>query len=91
MADALTFHDEDETTETRVFIRHMDNFFDCLNVRNHEEGVKKRKPWREAYFHSWDERFKVSIVSSVMSRTSFFSFSGSKVPFSSTWMTGKLK
>ena len=43
MADALTFHDDDETTETRVFNRHVDCFFDCLNVRNHEEGVKKRK------------------------------------------------
>lgn len=59
VADALTFYNDDETTETRVFIRHIDNFFDCLNVRSHLEGVKKRKPWREAYTHSWDERFKV--------------------------------
>ena len=84
MADALTYYDEDETTETRVFIRHMDSFFDCLNVRSHEEGVKKRKPWREAYFHSWDERFKVAKIHCMYHILLFFMlFSGSKILFSS--------
>lgn len=59
VADALTFHNDDATTETRVFIRLIDNFFDCLNVRSHVEGVAKRKPWRMAYTTIRDERFKV--------------------------------
>lgn len=59
VADALTFYNEEDTMETRVFIRHMDYFFDCLNVRNDTEGIKKRKPQREAYIHPWDARFKV--------------------------------
>ena len=60
VADALTFHNDDETTETRVFIRHVDDFFDCLNVRSNLDGIMKRKPWREAYTKPWDERFKVA-------------------------------
>lgn len=59
VADALTFYDDANTTETRVFIRMMDSFFDCLNVKNDTEGIKKRKPMREAYTNFQDERFKV--------------------------------
>ncbi|CAG2221682.1 unnamed protein product [Mytilus edulis] len=33
----------DRTSATTEFIRHMDNFFDCLNVRNLNEGHQKRK------------------------------------------------
>lgn len=61
VADALTYANDDTTTETRVFIRLIDKFFDCLNVRSHLEGFKKRKPSRLAYVHSSDERFKVDI------------------------------
>ena len=61
VADALTFHDDDATTETRKFIRLMDDFFDCLNVRNDTEGIQKKKPMREAYVHFWDSRFKVCL------------------------------
>ena len=38
VADALTYEDRDETVETRQFIRLMDMFFDCLNVRNPLKG-----------------------------------------------------
>ena len=61
MADALTYANDDATIETRVFIRLIDTFFDCLNVRSHLEGFKKRKQSRLAYVHSSDERFKVDI------------------------------
>lgn len=61
VADALTYYDKDETTETRLFIRLMDQFFDCLNVKCNLEGVKKRKPWRKAYTSPRDERFKVML------------------------------
>lgn len=59
MADALTYHDNDDTTETRVLIRLVDKFFDCLNVKNNLEAIKKRKDNRRAYTSSHDERFKV--------------------------------
>ena len=59
MADALTYQDDDETTETRVFVRMIDKFFDCLNVKSHLEAVKKRKDNRKAYTSSGDQRFKV--------------------------------
>ena len=59
MADALTFYDQDETTETRVFIRMVDQFFDCMNVRSKLEGKLRRKDQRLPYTSSNDHRFKV--------------------------------
>lgn len=59
VADALTYEDNNETTETRVFIRLVDEFFDCLNGRNVLEGTMKRKPARLPYYRPNDERFKV--------------------------------
>ena len=59
VADALTYYDKDWTTETRLFIRLVDQFFDCLNVKRHLDGVMKRKPFRKAYTQTNDERFKV--------------------------------
>ena len=67
VADALTYYDRDETKETRLFIRLVDQFFDCLNVKCHLEGVKKRKPWRKAYTNATDERFKVTGLMNVHS------------------------
>ena len=62
MADALTFYDQDETTETRVFIRMIDKFFDCMNVRSKLEGKFRRKDQRLPYTSPKDDRFKVSII-----------------------------
>jgi len=43
VADALTYEDNDETTETWVFIWLVDKFFDCLNGSNVLEGTMKKK------------------------------------------------
>ena len=59
VADALTFYGQDETTETRVFLRMMDECFDCLNVRNCTEGKHTRKSQQLPYKSSKDYRFKV--------------------------------
>ena len=59
VADALTYLNDDATTETRLFVRHFDKFFDCLNVTNVLEGVLKRKEDRVAYYQADDQRFKV--------------------------------
>ena len=37
----------------------FDKFFDCLNTRDLEEGMKKRKPDLNGYFSENDSRFKV--------------------------------
>ena len=62
VADALTYYNDESTIETRTFIRLIDSFFDCLNVKSQQEGIMKRKPNREAYTKPSDERFKVNII-----------------------------
>lgn len=47
------------TVETERFCRLFDQFFDCMNTRNLDEGWKKRKPNLRPYFSSEDPRFKV--------------------------------
>ena len=59
VADGLTYLNNDETRETRLFIRMFDRFFDCLNVMSKFEGVLKRKDSRLPYYNPTDERFKV--------------------------------
>ena len=61
VADSLTFFNDEDTTETRLFIRLFDKFFDCLNVKSKFEGVLKRKDSRLPYTHIGDERFKVAM------------------------------
>ena len=62
VANALSYFNDDETTETRLFIRLFDEFFDCLNVTNKLEGTLKRKDARLPYYQANDKRFKVSVV-----------------------------
>ncbi len=56
MADALAYFGHPDTSETEVFLRHFDRFFDCLNVRN-KWGKKDLK----AYTSADDERLVVSL------------------------------
>ena len=49
----------DETRETRLFIRMVDQFFDCLNVKSPWLGVMQRKDYRLLYNSPTDHRFKV--------------------------------
>ena len=53
---------EDDTSETEIFIRNIDKFFDCLNVRSLDEGTKKRKPNLQPFKKS-DEHLQVGIIS----------------------------
>lgn len=59
VADALSHFNDEETTETRLFIRLFDEFFDCLNVKRKMEGILKRKDSRLPYTKAEDQRFKV--------------------------------
>lgn len=49
----------DGTQETRIFIRMIDKFFDCLNVRSYLSGTLKRNDNILPYKSSSDERFEV--------------------------------
>ena len=59
VASALQFLGKEETQETHKFIRQMDLFFDCLNVKNPLESKLKRKDSRAPYRKCNDWRFKV--------------------------------
>ena len=52
-----------ETESTRLFIRHIDTFFDCLNVSRTCSGQSKRKDDSMPYFTKDDWRFDVGITS----------------------------
>ena len=58
----LNFNGDPDTTETERFVRMLDQFFDCLNVRSPNEHVTKRKPNLKPYTSGSDERLCVSLV-----------------------------
>ena len=59
VACALEILNRDRTRETRVFIRMIDKFFDCLNVKGPKRGHLKRKENLKPYCSHRDERFEV--------------------------------
>ena len=63
VASALQVLSKDDTVETRLFIRMMDRFFDCLNVKSPCQGIMERKQYRRPYSSPNDHRFKVLSVS----------------------------
>lgn len=56
VANSLEKNYGDEVDETVKFIRHMDRFFDCLNVRNTKEHIQQRNPAAKPYTSVDDER-----------------------------------
>ena len=48
-----------QTIETEKFCRMFDKFFDCMNTRNLDEGMLKRKPDLNGYFSANDSRLEV--------------------------------
>ena len=59
MANGLSRCRDPKTTETEIFVRQFDQFFDCLNVRNRDEHFKRRKPHLRPYTSPNDYRLKV--------------------------------
>ena len=57
MANVITYY-YPEFKETATYCKFMDSFFDCCNVRNQQEGKKKRKPFLEPYRSVNDPRFE---------------------------------
>ena len=63
MACCLECLDSKGTQQTWLFIRMIDYFFDCSNVKSPlmARSTWKRKESRAPYRHAKDERFKVHI------------------------------
>ena len=59
VACALEYLDNDATKETRLFIRMIDKFFDCLNVKGPLMAKLKRKDDTAPYSSPSDRRFEV--------------------------------
>lgn len=62
VACALQYIDNDDTIETRLFIRMIDKFFDCLNVKGPLMAKLKRKDDKVPYYSAMDHRFEVIII-----------------------------
>ncbi|XP_033739584.1 uncharacterized protein LOC117326894 [Pecten maximus] len=56
VANALEELYDGQVSETVTFIRNINKFFDCLNVRNRFEGRNKRNPNLAPYMQTDDER-----------------------------------
>lgn len=61
VASAFQILRPDETHETRLFIRMMDQFFDSLNVKSPKMGILYRKDYCLPYTSPSDHRFKVYV------------------------------
>lgn len=57
---------KDHTSEARIFIRMIDVFFDCLNVKGPKIGELQRKDNRLPYTSPTDGRFKVCKLHIIM-------------------------
>lgn len=51
-----------DTEETEQFCRLFDRFFDMLNTRAIDEGIRRRKPDLKAYEKVDDARFQVNVL-----------------------------
>ena len=60
VANAFSYFDDPDTTETQRFVSLFDKFFDCLNVRSTNEWIGKRNPNLKPYTSPSDERLEVS-------------------------------
>ena len=72
VAGALEVIDKERSRETRVFIRNIDKFFDCLNVRNTITAKLSRNDNVAPYRSSSDERLKVRIMDNNVMQSDFF-------------------
>ena len=76
-----------DTEETEKFCLMFDRFFDMLNTRAIDEGLRRKKPDLKPYEKADDERFQVNLCMYVCFKIK--SDSGLKKHFWVTLMTGK--
>ena len=56
-ADILNNYHGPETTQTALYCKHMNNLFDCLNVKSTKEGGYNRNEFLKPYATENDFRF----------------------------------
>ena len=59
VAEAFAYFGDPETEETEKFVRHFDDFSDCVNVRSFSEWMTSRKPNRKPFTSPNDPRLQV--------------------------------
>ena len=59
VASALEYLNNDATQQTRLFIRMINKFFDCLNVKGPQMAKLKRNDDIAPYSKVCEKRFKV--------------------------------
>lgn len=59
VASGLEVINKEKTTQTRLFIRMINKFFDCLNGRSFLEGKMKMNDTLNPYSSARDERLEV--------------------------------
>ena len=62
-ANAMDVQDIPKTESTRLFLRLIDKFFDCLNVSKSYSSQSQRNDALMPYFTKDDGRFDVGITS----------------------------
>ena len=65
VACALEYLNPDATQQTRLFIRMIDKFFDCLNAKGPLMAKLKRKEDTAPYTAATDYRFQVMMITSL--------------------------
>ena len=65
---------DDKASETAIFCKIFDSFFDCMNVRSLHEGGGgiKRKPNLKPYTSPDDDRFEVGGCPKIILYVQFF-------------------
>jgi hypothetical protein len=66
VSKALLMQDEDKYAGSAEFVLMMDRFFDCLNVKGFNSGLKKRKPFQDPYRSASDFRLKVNLIKGIV-------------------------
>ena len=59
VACALDLINNNDTLETRTFIRMFDRFFDIMNIRTPSDGTREIKEIKRPFTKPDDNRFKV--------------------------------
>ena len=62
VANGIIYHYLEDGEQTAIFIEKMDKFFDCLNVTNNNECIRKLKRFKMPYRISKDFRIQVNSV-----------------------------
>lgn len=81
VADAFSVEESDTFRETEIFVRNLDKFFDCMNVRHLKEAIYKKKPDLGPDNSPDDSRLSVSTTSCYVVYVHMYQFSVARERF----------